>query len=343
MRGAKHILTMSRTGLKTTTAQFLVNEMAAEGVKLTVLECDVSSASSVTSSLSNVTGTIPQIKGIIQAAMVLQDSIFESMTHSQWIAATLPKIQGTDNLHSYFKTQNQPLDFFIMLSSVVSVVGNTGQAAYGAANSYLDGLARHRNTQGLTAHSINVGVVSDAGVVSQNEDLARMLASKGYSTITVKDLLHLLDHVIQHSDPQPTNSAQSQTIMGLGTDGRALKGPKFATWLERCGTTTQADAIDSSNKLDLRLASSPVEAQEIATAALIQQLGRLLGIDASTIDASQTLASYGIDSLISVELRNWIRAELKAAVPLLELNEAGRTVADLAKIISTRSSLVQGL
>lgn len=338
-RGAKHIVTMSRTGLKSATAQSLVKEMQAHGTSLYVLGCDASDATSVKTSLDSIKASIPPIRGIIQAAMVLQDSIFEQMTHTQWQAATLPKIQGTQNLHEYFS--GETLDFFIMLSSVVSVVGNTGQAAYGAANSYLDGLARYRNTHGLTGHSINVGVVSDAGVVSQNDDLARMLASRGYSTITVKDLLHLLAHVITNS--QPTEPALAQTIMGLGTDARALKGPKFAKWLEACGANTQVDTSASNNKNDLRMAGSPAEAQQIACAALVQQLGRLLSIDASTIDASQTLASYGIDSLISVELRNWIRAELKAAVPLLELNEAGRTIVDLATMISSRSSLVQGL
>lgn len=262
------------------------------------------------------------------------------MTYEQWQAATLPKIQGTQNLHHYF-TKRESLDFFVMLSSVVSVVGNTGQAAYGAANSFLDGLARYRNSQGLTGHSINVGVVSDAGVVSQNEDLASMLAARGYSTITVKDLLHLLDYVIAH--PQPTTPAKSQTIMGLGTDSRALKGAKFSRWLEACGAVGQDDAKNHGGKNDLRLAGSAQEAQEIASAALVQQLGTLLSVDPTQIDPSHTLASYGIDSLISVELRNWIRAELKAAVPLLELNESGRTIVDLAKMIAARSALVQGV
>ena len=338
-RGAKHIITMSRTGLKSAATQSLVKEMQAHGTSLHVLECDASNAASVKTSLDEIETSTPPIRGIIQAAMVLRDSMFEEMTHAQWQAATLPKIQGTQNLHEYFTGKN--LDFFIMLSSVISVVGNTGQAAYGAANSYLDGLARYRNTQGLTGHTINVGVVSDAGVVSQNEDLARMLRSKGFNTITVKDLLHLLDYVIINS--KPTTPTLSQTIMGLGAGGLALRGPKFANWLEACGANTQAETSASNNKNELRMAGSVIEAQEIACAALILQLGRLLSVDATSIDASQTLASYGIDSLISVELRNWIRVELKAAVPLLELNEAGRTIVDLAKVVAARSTLVQGL
>jgi len=336
-RGCKHIVTMSRTGLKSSTAQSLVKEMQANGTSLHILECDVSDAKSVKSSLDDIKASAPPIRGIIQAAMVLQDSIFEQMKHSQWRAATLPKIQGTQNLHQYFSGHD--LDFFIMLSSVVAIVGNPGQAAYAAANSYLGGLARSRNAQGLTAHCIDVGVVSDAGVVSQNDDLARMLANRGYSTITVKDLLHVIEHAISNS--QPCAPALAQTVMGLGTDARTLKGPKFTHWLQVCGANAVADNAPTHSKNDLRMASSPAEAEEIARAALTAQLARLLSIEVASIDASQTLASYGIDSLISVELRNWIRAEMKATVPLLELNEAGRTIGALAGMIAKRSTLTQ--
>jgi KR domain len=65
------------------------------------------------------------------------------MIFDQWLAANRPKVQGTLNLQNLLPRES--LDFFIMLSSIVSIVGNSDQAG----NSFLDILARHRNSKGL--------------------------------------------------------------------------------------------------------------------------------------------------------------------------------------------------
>ena len=92
----------------------------------------------------------------------MQDVAFELATYQDWIDVVQPKYQGAWNLHNALPD----LDFFIMLSSISAVIGNRGQAAYAAANSFLDDFAHYRTSQGLSGTSINLGVVREVGHVA---------------------------------------------------------------------------------------------------------------------------------------------------------------------------------
>lgn len=70
--GAKSILTLSRSGKRSANAEQFEAEMNSQGVKLTVLACDTTNAAELQATLVTVAGTNRPIRGIIQAAMVLQ-------------------------------------------------------------------------------------------------------------------------------------------------------------------------------------------------------------------------------------------------------------------------------
>src|ERR1700680_1006795 len=59
------------------------------------------------------------------------------------------------------------LDFFASFSSIASVWGSLGQAAYAAANAFLDGLAHYQRQQGVPGQSINFGPWSGGGLASE--------------------------------------------------------------------------------------------------------------------------------------------------------------------------------
>jgi hypothetical protein len=140
-KGARHIVIFSRSDQMDSEAQSFLNRLRSVGVNVRVDRCDVTSEASLNQTLGNIWATSPPIRGLIQAAMVLHDILLDDMTVKHWNKTTSPKVRGIWNLHTLLPDD---LDFFLMLSSVVSIVGNIGSSNYAAACSFQDGRAHYR-------------------------------------------------------------------------------------------------------------------------------------------------------------------------------------------------------
>src|SRR5262249_22785282 len=75
-----------------------------------------------------------------------------------------PKVYGSWLLHEH--TKSLELDFFILKSSLLSLLGSAGQGNYTASNAFLDCLAAHRRAVGLPATAINWCAWSGAGLAT---------------------------------------------------------------------------------------------------------------------------------------------------------------------------------
>lgn len=80
-----------------------------------------------------------------------------------WQGVLDPKVQGSINLHEALI--DEPLDFFVMTSSVLGAIGASTQSNYAAANAFLDHMARYRWSMGLQACSIALGMIVEVGHV----------------------------------------------------------------------------------------------------------------------------------------------------------------------------------
>ena len=80
------------------------------------------------------------------------------------------------------------LDFFVMFSSVVSIMGNMGQASYSACNAFQDSLAQYRrHVLGLPGLAINWGPISGAGVMERETGIAKLITLTGFGFVDAKD------------------------------------------------------------------------------------------------------------------------------------------------------------
>lgn len=94
-------------------------------------------------------------------------------------------ILGSVILHQL--SLNYDLDFFILFSSIAGVVGNLGQLAYSAANSFLDSLCDFRRKKlGLTALSVAWGTMAGAGILERSKDIASLFQSYGFRMMSCK-------------------------------------------------------------------------------------------------------------------------------------------------------------
>lgn len=264
------------------------------------------------------------------------------MTHEQWRAALDPKVTGTWNLHQMFGAS---LDYFILLSSFGGTLGERGQGNYSAACTFQDAFARHRASLGLPIRSIDIATVEGEGYVAENPVVMERMLAEGYQMQKLPELLAIIDYAIKYPIPESPDAAQ--IICGAhfprpDSDNARRLDARFAhTWTtkSRQGSAEEAMSSCADYPLLLRAVTTSEQAIDVISIALNSKLARLLDTSPETFVATRSLPSYGLDSLIAVELRNWIAKELRAPVQIFELMSP-LSLGELASMVAKRSELV---
>lgn len=162
-QGAKHLALAGRRGTPEN-AHAALAHLRRAGAEVLELKADISQSDQVEHLFAQIEQTMPALRGIFHAAGVLQNSLLLQLTSERLRAVMAPKVRGAWNLH--LMSLGKPLDFFVLFSSVIALLGSPGQGNYAAANSFLDALAWYRECIGLPALSINWGPWSEVGMVA---------------------------------------------------------------------------------------------------------------------------------------------------------------------------------
>ncbi|KAI2613433.1 putative FSP1 [Hypoxylon sp. NC1633] len=342
--GAKNIIILSRSAGRSEQAAALVEELGELGCRVKAVSCDVSSESGVADALRRCREDgLPPVRGVIQGAMVLKDTLLERMTLADYQTAIHPKVHGTWNLHTQF-AQKDSLDFFVMLSSAVAVAGNASQANYAAGGSYQDALARWRVSQGLLGVSIDLGAVKGIGV-AENSGVLGHLQRVGYAPIIEEQVLSILGTTIVHPyDPQVVVGLDSRPGSHWDAKGESQLGRdlRFAALKPReidgAGGT---NPTGGSNSLGSKLtaAKSPEQAVDHVGAAIAEKISDIFMIPLDDVDLANKPAQYGIDSLVAVELRNMLVQQAAAEVSIFDIMQSV-SLAALAAAVAAKSAYV---
>ena len=161
--GAKHITILSRSGMKTSEAKETVAKLRASGVSITIHKADACDPSQVEQAFSHAREKRP-IRGVIHLAMLLADAPMATMAGEEWDRALRVKVDSSWVVHK--ETVQDRLDFFILFSSIASVLGNRNQGSYNVANTYLNALAEYRQMVDLPGISIALGAMSKCPHIS---------------------------------------------------------------------------------------------------------------------------------------------------------------------------------
>ncbi|KAK8147942.1 hypothetical protein G3M48_000684 [Beauveria asiatica] len=312
-----------------------IESMRDLGATVNVMSLDVTQRESLQSCYKEICDTMPPIAGVAQGAMVLRDSMFEGLTHDNMTAVLEPKVRGTKLLDKLF--YDAPLDFFIVMSSLTSVIGNSGQSNYIAANMFMVALAEQRRRRGVAGSSIAISSLIGIGYVERSSKFdAGYFEKIGYRNIAEHDLHQLFAEAILAGRPGCTESSEITTGLQPFYPERNAK-PEFFEDIRFNHFVLQeqdkkALASGGSNvpiHVQLTEAKTRDEAGAIIKDGFLARLRRTLMMSVDeTINETVSLVEQGIDSLMAVEVRSWFLKELDIDIPVLKIL-GGSSIKDL--------------
>ena len=253
----------------------------------------------------------PPIRGVFHAAGATRDRLIAQMEAGDLDAVLRPKVLGAWLLHKYLNE----LDFFVMFSSIGSVLGQVGQGSYAAANAYLDSLAQYRRGQGLAGISINWGAWKDLGLLNTTggQVVRENLEKLGIAAFNTQDGLSALGMLLSYPEP-PTQAVVFPADWDIFQNRR--KGSyqaSFTTHLWKKGPE-QSETLNDMDVRDELLAMVPGQRCGYLEAFIQQQVAQVLKLPVGRVGLAKPLGTLGLDSLMTIEFRNRLESALKIPI-----------------------------
>ncbi|MGG4399316.1 beta-ketoacyl synthase N-terminal-like domain-containing protein [Paenibacillus amylolyticus] len=143
-----------------------VQGLWSKGYSLDIMQADITDYTQMDDALQQLRNAHGVIRGVIHAAGIAGDGFIMNKTWETYESVLRPKISGSWILHEL--TREDPLSFFVMCSSYISVFGSAGQSDYVAANAFLDSFSYYRRAIGLPSLTINWTGWSESGMAVVN-------------------------------------------------------------------------------------------------------------------------------------------------------------------------------
>ncbi|MFD4322420.1 type I polyketide synthase, partial [Streptomyces sp. NPDC058548] len=302
--GVRHLLLAGRRGPDTPGARELCEELAQEGAEVTLAACDAADRDDLARLLAAVPADRP-LTAVVHAAGVLDDAVVTSLSPDRLRTVLAPKADAAWNLHEL--TRELDLADLVLFSSAAGVFGNAGQGNYAAANTFLDGLARQRQVQGLPTTSLAWGLWAQASEMTGHLDEGDQARARntGALPLSTRDGLALFDAAL---------AARRALLVALRLDGALLRTrersalPPVLRALFRgpARRTVDPDRSAGTDALRARLAGlSGAERRTLMTELVTTHAAAVLGhAGTELLNAQKAFRDLGFDSLTAVELRN---------------------------------------
>ncbi|KAL4902087.1 hypothetical protein BDW74DRAFT_187059 [Aspergillus multicolor] len=360
-RQARELVFLSPSAGASDDDQSFIRELEVQGCHVKCIKGSVTNANDVEKAVACCSRPLA---GVLHLAATLRDRLFVEMDQAGWDAAIAPKVTGSWNLHH--ATAQHSLDFFVVFGSISGICGNTGQANYAAAVTFLEAFTRYRRQHGLPSSILHLGIVEGPGMASRDPQLLQKAQSGALHVMDEGEVIDALAAAI---------NASSLTNLGAPNDGVLAVGvahtkPKhhipgggyfwgndarFSGYSHLASNTedgggghnSAANGV-SSTIADVKALLSQIQADPSlldkpdAERALLTGLGPLIapqlanpeerGDKQSAAQAETALAALTLDSLVSIELRSALRRALGLDIALFEINQAG-TLGGLVKFV----------
>ncbi|MFD7490952.1 type I polyketide synthase [Streptomyces sp. NPDC059832] len=331
-QGAEHLVLTSRRGPAAPGAAELEAELTAKGVRATIAACDVSDRTAVENLVAGLRSQGDPVTAVIHTAGVSQLSSIEDTDHPTFADVITAKAAGARNLDHALG--DDPLDAFVVFSSISGIWGSGGQGAYAAANTYLDAFAAYRRARGRTATAVSWGAWGGAGMAKGEAE--QLLSRRGLPVMDPDLTINAMRQAVEHGEttltvadirwdrfvPSFTVARRSPLLEDL---------PEVREILD--AAEAEADGAESgvTSALQRRLAGlTPAEQRNRMVELVRGEAAAVLGYaDAGALDTSRPFRELGFDSLTAVDVRNRLNTASGLRLPATLVFDHP-TVAELA-------------
>ncbi|KAG6037813.1 putative secondary metabolism biosynthetic enzyme [Claviceps sp. Clav32 group G5] len=312
--GARNVVLLGRSGGSGPEVKNLLDKYRETDVTVRAFACDVGSREQLAMAVKSIQD-LPPVCGVIHSALLLSDKLFENSEYRDWEIVMGPRVQGAWNLHDLMPDN---LDFFIALGSFLGETGNGGQAIYAGTAVFYDAFAQYRNARGQHTVSLCLPVVMDVGYVA-DRSLGNTLQQTLGATLTMANIRTMIKGIA-------VRDKSWEYIHPV----HAVERFKLDKLKHKHGGGAAADLYSIS----WTTAENPLEG---LTEALITKVAAMAIMDREEIQSDEPVASYNLDSLVSVELRNWIRRETGVELLLSSITQAASLQALATEILEKRA------
>jgi phthiocerol/phenolphthiocerol synthesis type-I polyketide synthase C len=314
-KGGRHFALVGRSGAVTDEARAGIAALEAKGAVVRVYRADMADDAAANEMMAGICRDMPPVRGVVHAAMVLDDGAVLNLDQERMRRVMAPKVRGAWNLHR--ATLDCDLDFFVMYSSLSTVIGTPGQANYVAANMYLEALADYRRARGVPALALGLGPLSDVGYLTRNSDVSDLHKRVGIEPISSRQAFVQLERLLG-ADATCVTAAQ----VDWGRIGQLWQGdiqPRLSLVVSAAGGAT--GYVEDIRKQLERLPSE--ERKAFLVMWIKEHFARVLGGSAEQIEADRQLFELGLDSLMVVELSGVMSRELQLSISVMEVIQSG--------------------
>ncbi|KXJ92221.1 polyketide synthase [Microdochium bolleyi] len=309
--GAKSVVMLGRSALSNPRVKAILKQFDGTDVVVRAIPCDVGSADDMNRAVEAIKD-LPRVCGVVHSAIALRDSFFSNLSYDDWQATAKSRIQGAWNLNDFFPD----LDFFVSFSGMTGITGNAGQSVYTGTSTFLEAFVDHRHQRGHPATVIHLPPVSGIGLVAETNLIQRLRSTIG-AVLRGTEVLTLVEAAILGSSA------------GLAADGKHLSwslvpGSEVATlpWEHFNPLSAMSRRRHAASSLRGGSASGSPDGLAVLMSALSDKVSAMTAIERSEITPDRSLLDYGLDSLISLELRNWIRRNFDIDMGVKDINSS---------------------
>lgn len=340
-KGARRIALCSRRGVADEATIKALEKWTGQGVVATLHACDITNEQALSAMLTELRATAP-LKGIIHAAMVLDDALLSNLTDDRNRPVVDVKVRGAELLDKL--TREDALELFLLFSSATTMLGNPGQANYVIANGYLEGLARMRRAAGRPALAVGFGAIADTGFLARNAEVNEILSKRiGKTAMKARDALEQVENYLA-SD---TGSIDGAAVMIAEVDWNAVRmlpisgAGLFETAMRAAGNAQSSADGDQIDLEALILGKSADEAQALLHKIVAAEIAAILRVTEDSITPEKVLKDVGLDSLMAMELGMSFQQKTGFDIPLSGVGE-DTTVSDVVTRLRERVSKRSG-